>query len=519
MVASSNPVGKSWPWNWKRRATNGSSPLKKRTRWVSMVNALPVGLSRSAVEELSRQKGEPGWMLQKRLQAWEAYERMPSPLGRRGDLGTLRTFANFKFQQLSPYVPGNGKDALPAVIERSLQEALVDARAGLVVQRNSSVVRTELDEGLKQQGVILTDLDSAVRDYPELVQQHFMTTCVPVESNKYTALHAAFWSGGIFLYIPKGVDIEDPILAQIWIDSPASATFAHTLIIADDQSSVRYVEEYNSAFESEQPSLLDGVVEVYAKNAAHVEFSNLQDLGLNVWNITNKNAVHEKDGSTTWVLADLGSRVMLADTGVGLTGNGSAAELVGVFFTDHDQRYAISTLSNHDALSTNAETLVKGVLTDDSRVEFIGMIRIRPRAQQTASFLSDHTLLLSDKCRAESIPSLEIGANQVSASHGATTGKIDEEQLFYLMVRGIPREEAERIIVQGFFEPVLQRIPLENLRTRLRRSIVRRMSGSYETEADTWVDAQERWEVEGVDEYAISLDSKPVDEEIKLVEY
>ncbi len=489
-----------------------------------MVNALPVGLSRSAVEELSRQKGEPGWMLQKRLQAWEAYERMPSPLGRRGDLGTLRTFANFKFQQLSPYVPGNGKDALPAVIERSLQEALVDARAGLVVQRNSSVVRTELDEGLKQQGVILTDLDSAVRDYPELVQQHFMTTCVPVESNKYTALHAAFWSGGIFLYIPKGVDIEDPILAQIWIDSPASATFAHTLIIADDQSSVRYVEEYNSAFESEQPSLLDGVVEVYAKNAAHVEFSNLQDLGLNVWNITNKNAVHEKDGSTTWVLADLGSKVSLAHIGAGLSGNGSAAELVGVFFTDHDQRYAISTLSNHDALSTNAETLVKGVLTDDSRVEFDGMIRVQPHAQQTASFLSAHILLLTSiwadrKCRAEAIPGLEIGANDVRASHGATVSKIDDEQLFYLMVRGIPQDEAERIIVQGFFEPVLQRIPLENLRTRLRRSIVRRMSGAYETEADTWVDAQERWEVEDVDEYAVSLDKASQDEEIQLAEY
>src|SRR5215467_708778 len=167
-----------------------------------------------------------------------------------------------------------------------------------------------------------------------------------------------------------------------------------------------------------------------------------------------------------------------------------------------------------------SQILVKGVLTGQSRVEFIGMIRVQPKAQQTASFLSDHTLLLSKTCRAESIPSLEIGANEVSASHGATTGQIDEEQLFYLMVRGIPREEAERIIVQGFFEPVLQRIPLENLRARLRRSIIRRMSGSSETEADTWVDVQERWEVEGVDEYAVSLDGKTgATEEIQLTEY
>ena len=489
-----------------------------------MFDALPVGFSRSAVEELSRQKGEPEWMLQKRLQAWETYESTPAPLGRRGDLGTLRMFSNFKFQQLSPYVPASDNGKLPAPIEQSLKEALVDQRAGLIVQRNASIVRTELNEELKRQGVILTDLDAAVRDYPELVQQYFMTSCVPVNSTKYTALHAAFWSGGIFLYIPRGVEIEDPILAQVWIDSPASATFAHTLIVADEESSVRYVEEHNSAFDGEQPSLLDDVVEVYVKHAAHVEASLLQDLGLNVWNITKKNAVHEKDGSTTWVLADLGSRVMLSDVGISLAGNGSAGELVGVFFTDHDQRYSINTLSDHASTATNAETMVKGVLTDESRVEFTGLIRVRPKAQQTASFLSDHTLLLSDKCRAESIPSLEIGANEVSASHGATTGKIDEEQLFYLMVRGIPREEAERIIVQGFFEPVLQRIPLENLRTRLRRSIVRRMSGQENSpnsleEADTWVDAQERWEVEGVDEYAISLDGKPMEEEIRLTEY
>src|SRR6266567_4016935 len=478
-----------------------------------MANALPSGFSRSAVEELSRLKSEPKWMLEKRLQAWDAYERIPTPLGRRGDLGTRRTFSNFKFQQLTPYVPANGNSALPAPIEQSLQEALVNEHAGLILQRNASVVRSELDASLKKQGVILTDLDSAV-------QQYFMTKCVPVESNKYTALHAAFWSGGIFLYIPKAVDIEDPILVQIWIDTAASATFAHTLIIAEEQSSVRYVEEYNSAFDGEQPSLLDSVVEVYVKDAAHVEFSSLQDLGLNVWNIANKNAFHEKDGSTTWVTADLGSKVTLANVGADMGGNGSAAELVGIFFTDHDQRYSINTLSLHDAVSTNAETLVKGVLTDESRVEFDGMIRIRPRAQQTASFLSAHTLLLGRKCRAEAIPGLEIGANDVRASHGATTGQIDEEQLFYLMVRGIPRAEAERIIVQGFFEPVLQRIPVENLRTRLRRSIVRRMSGAYETEADTWVDVQERWEVEEVDEYAVSLDGKPGEaEEIQLTEY
>jgi FeS assembly protein SufB len=485
-----------------------------------MPETLLSGFSRSAVEELSRRKGEPAWMLEKRLQAWELYENTTTPLGRRGDLGTLRMFSNFKLQALNSYVPADDHGSLPASMQTSVDQALVDKRAGLIVQHNASVVRAELADELKQKGVILTDLETAVRDYPELVQQHFMTDCVPVSTDKYTALHAAFWSGGVFLYVPKGVEIEDPILGQIWLDQAGSANFTHTLIIAEEQSSVRFVQELDSVHADAEASFFQNVVEVYTKNAAHVEFSNLQDLGPNIWHITHKNAVNVQDGSTTWVLADLGSKAMLSYIGVDLKGNGTAGELVGVFFTDHDQRYAIKTLSHHNALNTNAETLVKGVLTDASRVEFDGMIRIEPGAQYTASFLSDHTLLLSEECRAESIPGLEIGANEVSASHGATTGKIDEEQLFYLMVRGIHREEAERIIVQGFFEPVLQRIPLETLRARLRRSIIQRMRGSYENEAENWVDAQERWEIEGVDEYAISLDNSTAgDEEIKLTEY
>ncbi|GHO86591.1 Fe-S cluster assembly protein SufD [Dictyobacter formicarum] len=484
-----------------------------------MLNTLAPGFSRAAVEELSRYKGEPEWMLQLRLQAWETYENTAAPLGRRGDLGTLKAMAAFHFEQLKPFTAVEKDAALPEAVLQSLQASLVNERSGLIVQLDSTVVHTELSEELKQQGVILTDLDTAVREHADLVREYFMTRCVPVGTSKYTALHAAFWTGGFFLYVPKGVEIESPMLAQLWLNQPLSAAFSHSLIIADEQSSVRFVQEYNSTVDGEDPSLLSDVVEIFAKREGRVEFSNLQDLGQNIWNITNKNAVFENDASVTFVLADLGAKVNLATIGAGLQGNGSAGELVGVFFTDHEQRYVINTLSDHVGLSTNAETLVKGVLTDSSRVEFDGMIRVRPKAQQTASFLSAHGLLLSKKARGEFIPGLEIAANEVSASHGATSGQIDEEQLFYLMVRGISRPEAERIIVQGFFEPVLQRIPVENLRIRLRRSIISRMSGAYETEADTWVDAQERWEIEGVDEGAISLDGNPEDDEIKLAEY
>lgn len=484
-----------------------------------MLNTLAPGFSRTAVEELSRYKGEPEWMLQLRLQAWETYENTPAPLGRRGDLGTRKMVAGFNFQQLQPFTPVEKEAILPDAVQRSLQASLVNERSGLIVQLDSTVVHTELNEELKQQGVILTDLETAVREHADLVREYFMTRCIPVGTSKYTALHAAFWTGGFFLYIPAGIAIESPILAQLWMDQAQTAVFSHSLIIAEDQSSVRFVQEYNSTVERAEPALLSDVVEVFAKREARVEFSNLQDLGQNVWNITDKNSIFSNDASVTFVLADLGAKVNLETIGAGMHGNGSAAELVGVFFADHDQRYSINTLSDHASLSTNAETLVKGVLTDSSRVEFDGMIRVRPKAQQTASFLSAHGLLLSKKARGEFIPGLEIAANEVSASHGATSGQIDEDQLFYLMVRGINRPEAERIIVQGFFEPVLQRIPVENLRFRLRRSIISRMSGAYETEADNWVDAQERWEIEGVDEHAVRLDGNPEDDEIKLAEY
>ena len=229
-----------------------------------MLNTLAPGFSRAAVEELSRDKGEPAWMLQKRLDAWDTYEKTPTPLGRRGDLGTLRAFSNFKFDHLTSYVPGKVGDVLPTSFEKARQEGLVDERSGTIIQHNSSIVRIELNEDLKQQGVILTDLETAVREHADLVQPYFMTDCIPVDSNKYTALHAAFWSGGIFLYVPQGVEIAAPILSQVWLDAPGSAFFSHTLIVADEMSSVRFVTEYSSGVEGEQATLLDDVVEVYA---------------------------------------------------------------------------------------------------------------------------------------------------------------------------------------------------------------------------------------------------------------
>ena len=463
-----------------------------------MTQTLIQGFTRAGVEALSELKGEPAWMLEKRLAAWELYERMPAPLGRRGDLGVLQRVARYKYDTLIPYV-ANGANS-------NGHAPLTNWESGLLIQHNSSVVARELDPVLAAKGVILTDMDTAVREHPELVQQYFMTGVTP-DASKYAALHGAFWSGGLFLYIPKGVVIDQPILTRYVINEADVSGFPHTLIIAEAGSQLVYIEETASSLPEGKTAFFNGVSEVFARANTHVQFNSVQDFGPGIWNVTTKQGIPEKDGSIHWIVADLGADTTLANLGTTMAGSGSNGDIVGVFFATGEQFVQINTLSDHAALSTSAETLFKGVVDDRARVDFEGLIKVAHGAQQTNSYLSTHGLLLSDTARAELIPSLEIAANDVRASHGATTGQIDEEQLFYLMCRGVPEKEARRLIVQGFFEPVLEKIPSGELRTRLRGSIVRKLTKAGEVVPDeaAWHDVTDQWDIEGAGAEAVSI--------------
>jgi len=463
-----------------------------------MTQTLTKGFSRAGVEALSQLKGEPAWMLEKRLAAWEIYEQAPAPLGRRGDLGILQRVARYKYDALTPYV-ANGAHA-------NGHAAAQVWESGLLVQQNSSVVARELDPALAAKGVILTDMDTAVREQSELVQQYFMTGVTP-NANKYAALHAAFWSGGLFLYIPRGVVVDRPVLARYLINQPNVSSFPHTLLIAEQGSQVIYIEETGSTLPEGTTALFDGVAEIFAKDNAHIQFNSVQDFGPGIWNVTTKHGVPEKDGYIHWIVADLGADTTLANLGTTMAGSGSNGDIVGVFFATGSQFIQINTLSDHAALSTSAQTLFKGVVDDRARVDFEGLIKVGHGAQQTNSYLSAHGLLLSDNARAELIPSLEIAANDVRASHGATTGQVDAEQLFYLMCRGIPENEARRLIVQGFFEPILDKIPSDELRARLRRSIVRKLAKEGQRIADEteWHDITDHWDIEGAGAEAVAI--------------
>ncbi len=462
-----------------------------------MTETLTKGFTREGVEALSRLKGEPDWMLEKRLAAWERYEQTPAPLGRRGDLGILQRVARYHFDQLMPYVAnghsGNGHAALPTW------------ESGLLVQQNASVIARELDPALAAKGVILTDLDTAVREHADLVKQYFMTGVTSAD-NKYAALHGAFWSGGLFLYIPRNVMVDKPVLARYLIDQAGGTNFAHTLIIAESGSQLVYIEETISSLPEGATALFNGAAEIFAKAGAHVQFNSVQDFGPGVYNLTNKRGVPEKDAYIHWIVADLGADTTFANLGTTLAGSGSNGDIVGVLFATGDQHIQIHTLSDHEALSTSADTYFKGVVDDQARVDFEGLIKVAHGAQQTNSYLSDHTLLLSDAARSEAIPSLEIAANDVHASHGATTGQIDAEQLFYLMCRGVPEADARRLIVQGFFEPVLDKIPSAELRARLRQSIVRKLTKDEQVMDETeWHDVTDQWDIEGAGEEAVQI--------------
>ncbi len=446
-------------------------PAKNAIATAQKTEALAIrepGFTRQAVLELSHLKGEPEWVHQRRLEAWEAYEATPMPQWRRTSLRELKLDSFIPF--LPPEEETTDGTQLPEGLRHLLQQE--GERTGLLIHRNSTSFVLELDEELAAQGVILTDLDTAVREYPELVEPHLMKA-VPFTEGKFEALHSALWSGGTFLYVPEGVYIEKPIRAIYWVDAPSLAVFPHTLIVAGPNSGVTYLEERVSP-EAETAILVSSVVEVHTKPGAQVHFLGLQDWGRNVFDFTTRRAVTDNDSVANWVVGYLGGKLNKEYLETQLAGPGSSTEILGVFFVDDRQHLNVYTKMNHVAPFTSGDLLFRGALQDAAHSVFEGMIKIHPGAQDTASYLHDNTLLLSDDAHADSIPSLEIEANQVRASHGATMGKLDAEQLFYLMAHGLPEKEAIRLLVTGFFEPIIERIPLEGMRERLRDAVAQK---------------------------------------------
>ena len=430
------------------------------------------GLSLEAVEALSASKQEPVWMRDKRRAAWQRSQALALPSGteeewRRTDLRWL------KWSDYYPIPPqgvlAGHRDELPAtlVAHMGLPETTL---GGLVVHQDGSPVWCTLDDTLHQQGIIFCDLDTAVRHHADLVEPHFMTTAVPVDTNKFTALHGALWNGGVFLYVPRGVTVTLPLQALTAHTTAAGMQHGHTLVVAEAQSQVTLVDEQLSE-RGDLPGLANGVVELHLKAGAKVTYLHMQNWSRRLRGFANGSAVLAADSQLCWATAGLGARLLWNGIRVQLQEPGSHARLCGLILTDGRQHLDYQTRQDHMAPHTTSDLLFKSALFGRSRTVFRGVVWLRPEAQQTDAFQSSHALLLSPNARADAIPILEIEADDVRCKHGATTGRIDDDQLFYLMSRGLSYQEAQRMIVQGFFETVLTEFPVEGLQEKIRHTL------------------------------------------------
>jgi Fe-S cluster assembly protein SufD len=301
-----------------------------------------------------------------------------------------------------------------------------------------------------------------------------MTEAIPVTYNKFTALHAAFWSGGTFIYVPKNVEVELPVQGVLYADAPGLGVFGHTLIVADENARVTYIEEASSP-SGEQAGFASGVAELFLARGAQVRYVAMQEFSPQTTSFSAQRAIAHADSNLNWLVVSVGGRFTKSNVEAHLREPGASAEMLGLFFGNEDQFIDHHTSQEHIAPNTTSDLLYKGVLGDRARSVFSGMIRVHPHAQKTDAYQTNRNLLLSDEARADSIPNLEIGANDVRCSHGATVAPIDEDEVFYLQSRGMARPEATKIIVDGFFEPILVRIPLESIQERLRDFIDRKM--------------------------------------------
>ncbi|MCL4561723.1 MAG: Fe-S cluster assembly protein SufD [Chloroflexi bacterium] len=407
-----------------------------------------------------------------RERAWQAYSSLTIPdtkmeAWRRTDLTSLEP-ASFKLPEAQAYLD------LPPVDESLLQPLTDDPHGGQIVLFPGGA-QAHLDPGLDSQGVVYTDLVTAEKEHPALFER-LLGKVVRPDEGKFGALAAALGQNGVFLYVPAGVQVAQPLQSILWGPGVGLAHFSHLLIWLEEGASATYIHESASPTEIGGQTLHSGIVEIYVGENANLKFVELQSWGEHVWNFTHERARVDRGGTFDWIFGAMGSHLTKNFSDLDLAGPGSTGRMSGFYFSEGTQHLDHDTQQNHLAPSTTSDLLFKGALVGHSRSVWQGMIYVAPDALKTDGYQANRNLVLSKNARADSIPGLEILADDVRCTHGATVGKIDEEQVFYLKSRGIPEGEAKRLIVEGFFDPIMQRIPFEGVRQRFQQAIHEKMA-------------------------------------------
>jgi Fe-S cluster assembly protein SufD len=425
-----------------------------------------VNISAAAVEALSKAKGEPAWMLELRLRAWHFFEEIPWPVGTEETWRRTR-LTGFNVDDYRPLSGVGSLSDLPEEVSKSLAEI---ASVGSLAFVDGVVQQRELDPSVAERGVIFTDLDSAVREFPELVQKHFGSV-VATDENKFSALHYALWNSGTFVYVPRNVTVQKPLQTVVGQSAGKVAGLHHTIVATEEGAAVTLAEDFVGA----DGGMSNSVVELMPGLASQLNYLHLQNLADTSWNFSTQRMHLRRESLLRYFIGSWGSRLTKAWINMELNGEGSSGELLGLYFPGGRQHLDHHTNQLHKAPNATSDLLLKGALKDRARSVYQGYIKVFPGAQKTNAYQANRNLMLSKQARADSIPGLEIEADDVRCTHGATAGQIPDEYVFYLMARGIGRVNAERMIVQGFFEEVLNRIPVEGVRNKLETEIARKL--------------------------------------------
>jgi len=409
-----------------------------------------------------------------RGRALRAFEALPVP-SQETEEWRYTDLSKLDLDAFAPFAPGNRAATLDEVDDRILEAAgEIGDRSGLLIQHNSETAIAHLDPELERRGVRFLGIDEALRDRPELLENR-LHTLIPPDRTKFTALHAAFRTGGTFVLVPRGVDVELPLQSLTYLDAAGSAVFPHTLLVVEEGASLTFIDRYVSP--DLESALSVAAVEVFAGPNSQVRYVSLQDWGRGLTHLSVQRAQVDRDAQLRSLAVAFGADLSRTEVESVLTGPGGHSEMLGVYFTDGTQHFDHRSLQDHIAPHCTSDLLYKGALRDSSRVVYSGLIHIAPGAKGSDAFQTNRNVVLSDEAKADSIPNLEIENNDVRCSHAASVGPVDEDEVFYLQTRGIPRDEAERLIVRGFFQEVLDRVPLEEVRRGLATAIEDELRG------------------------------------------
>ncbi len=440
----------------------------------------PLGLSEELVRDISKTKGEPEWMLEKRLEGLRTFNAMPIPTWGPDlsdlDLSQLHLFMRPKAKQNARKWEDVPEDIRGTFDKLGIPEAEKKALAGVGAQYESEVVYHNLKKEWEDQGVVFMDCDEGLRTHPEMFQKYFMTSCIPINLHKFTALHAALWSGGTFIYIPPKVKLEIPLQAYFRMNAKQGGQFEHTLIIVDEGAELHYIEGC-SAPQYLSNSLHAGGVEIHVMKGARARYSSIENWSKNTYNLNTKRAVVAESGVIEWVNGNLGSKTTMLYPCSILIGDRSRSDYIGIAYAGAGQNQDTGAKVIHVGKNTSSTIQAKSISAYGGITTYRGQLSVKKGAVNAKSSVRCDALMMDDKSKSNTYPYMDIHQPKIDIAHEATVGKIGSEQIFYLMSRGLSEDEATKMIVSGFIEPVVKELPLEYA-VELNRLIELEMEGS-----------------------------------------